>query len=75
MKYLKPRQKQVLDLACEGLTINEMAQQLGLAHGTIKCHVAKLFRIFGVSNRVQLALSAIKTGNVKLDDALRKVTF
>ena len=74
MKYLKPRQQQVLELVCEGISVEEIGQRIGLAHGTVKCHLARLFWIFGVQNRVQLVVAALQAGNVRIEDLPNMVT-
>ena len=53
---LTKREKQVLDCICSGATNKEIAQKLFVTEQTIKSHCNKLFKKFGVSNRVGLAL-------------------
>jgi len=48
---LTSRQLQVLHLLVEGNSNKEIARSLGLGEGTIKVHMAALFRALGVVNR------------------------
>jgi DNA-binding NarL/FixJ family response regulator len=49
--YLSHRERQVLDLVCEGATNAEIAESLVLAESTIKSHMASIFAKFGVHSR------------------------
>jgi DNA-binding NarL/FixJ family response regulator len=49
--YLSHRERQVLDLVCEGRTNAEIAGSLVLAESTIKSHMASIFTKFGVHSR------------------------
>ncbi|MER2264070.1 response regulator transcription factor [Methylobacterium oxalidis] len=46
-----PRQTEVLELIVEGKSNKEIARALNLGEGTVKIHVAALFRNLGVSSR------------------------
>lgn len=48
---LTPRQHDVLQLVVQGLSNKEIARRLGLGEGTVKVHVAALFRTLGVTSR------------------------
>ena len=50
---LTPRQFEILDLMSQGLTNKEIARRIGLSDGTIRAHVAAIFRNLGVRNRLQ----------------------
>jgi DNA-binding NarL/FixJ family response regulator len=54
-KALSSRQRQVLKGLIEGRSNKEIAQALGLAEGTVKMHLAALFRILGATNRAHAA--------------------
>jgi DNA-binding NarL/FixJ family response regulator len=49
--YLSHRERQVLNLVCEGMTNAEVAKSLYLAESTIKSHMASIFTKFGVHSR------------------------
>ena len=48
---LSPRQGEIMDLVSSGLTNKDIANRLGLTSGTVKQHLAAIFRKLGVSNR------------------------
>lgn len=57
VSLLTPRQSEVLELLVIGKTNKGMARDLNLSEGTIKFHLAAIFRVLGVSNRVEAATS------------------
>lgn len=57
---LTPRQQDVLDLLVQGKTNKEIASALGLGEGTVKIHVAAIFRYFGVNNRAAAAVAGAR---------------
>ena len=59
---LTNRQKEVLELVCEGSSNKEIANLLGLSDNTVKIHVTAILRSLDVSNRTQAVLFANKTG-------------
>lgn len=57
---LTPRQQDVLDLLVQGKTNKEIAIALGLGEGTVKIHMAAIFRYFGVNNRAAAAVAGAR---------------
>jgi len=57
---LTSRQKDVLDLLVQGKTNKEIALSLGLGEGTVKIHMAAIFRYFGVNNRAAAAVAGAR---------------
>lgn len=55
IENLTPRQKEVLKLLTQGKTNKEIARTLSLGEGTIKVHMAALFRVFGAKSRAAVA--------------------
>jgi DNA-binding NarL/FixJ family response regulator len=55
---LTPRQRDVLSLLIEGRSNKEIARALDLGHGTVKIHLAALFRHLGVRNRAAAVAAA-----------------
>lgn len=53
--HLTPRQWDVLELVIQGKSNKEIARTLNLGPGTIKVHLAALFRSLGVSSRAAAA--------------------
>jgi DNA-binding NarL/FixJ family response regulator len=52
---LSDRQLQVLTWLVEGKSNKEIAKQLNVAEGTVKAHLAALFKTLGASNRAHAA--------------------
>lgn len=59
---LEPQQREVLRLLHEGMTNKEIGHRLGVAEGTVKARMNRLYRRFGVASRVQLLAAAFKKG-------------
>jgi DNA-binding NarL/FixJ family response regulator len=59
---LSPRQKQTLTLLARGLTIAEVAAEMGLAHQTIASYVKIIYQKLHVSNRAEATREAIRRG-------------
>jgi DNA-binding NarL/FixJ family response regulator len=59
---LTPRQLDVLRLLCEGKSNKLICRELGLGEGTVKAHIAAIFRALSVSNRTEEALEAKRLG-------------
>ena len=57
---LTPRQRDVLELLVEGQSNKEIARTLDLGEGTVKIHLAALFRNLGVRNRATAAVAGAK---------------
>jgi DNA-binding NarL/FixJ family response regulator len=57
---LTARQQDVLDLLIKGKTNKEIALALGLGEGTVKIHMAAIFRYFGVNNRAAAAVAGAR---------------
>ena len=62
---LTPRQKEVLDLLALGKTNKAIAQELGMAVGTVKIHCLAIFKQLKVENRTQAAMLASKLAMYK----------
>lgn len=50
---LNDRERQVLRLAGEGRSANEIAEQLGLSHGTVRNYLSECIGKLGVVNRIE----------------------
>lgn len=59
-----PRQYEVLDLLCKGLTNKMIGRQLALSENTVRCHVQVLLAELKASNRSEAAFAARRMGLV-----------
>jgi two-component system, NarL family, response regulator len=59
---LSPREREVLSLMVRGMTNQEIADALGIARATVKCHVAVIFLQLGVSDRTHAVVEALHRG-------------
>ncbi len=68
---LTPRQKDVLTLVVHGNSNKQIARELGLGEGTVKVHLASLFRVLGVHSRSAAAAKGaiIASENVRIRNA------
>lgn len=60
-----PRERQLVVLVAQGLKNKEIAQTLGVTEGTVKAYLCRLFEKTGASDRLELALFALRTFFVK----------
>lgn len=65
---LTSRQRDVLRLLVLGLSNKKIAQKLELSEGTVKVHVAAVFRNFGVTNRAAAAVAGVRLINPSSPD-------
>lgn len=61
---LTPRQCEVLDLLCEGLSNKMIARRLGLSEFTVRGHVQAILGLLGVTSRSQATFAARRHGLV-----------
>src|SRR5918997_669237 len=57
---LTPRQREVLELVVKGQSNKEIARTLNLGEGTVKVHMAGLFRALGVNTRAAAAVAGTR---------------
>ncbi len=62
---LTPREEQVVALVADGLSNREVAQELGLREDTVKTYLFRIFDKLGISSRVELALYAVRHGEMQ----------
>jgi len=65
---LSDREMEVLTCVVRGMSNKEIAGLLGISHQTVKNHVTSILRKFGVEDRTQAVVYALKRGWVKLQD-------
>ena len=64
-EVLTARQREVLELLCEGLQNKQIARRLNIASATVKIHVANILRALNVSSRLQAAVVAMSLGLIR----------
>lgn len=62
---LTPRELQILKLMCEGLSNPEILDRCRIGATTLKSHQKSLYQKFGVSNRSQVIVRALRTQIVR----------
>ena len=65
---LSKREMEVLSCVVRGMSNKEVALLLGISHQTVKNHVTAILRKFGVEDRTQAVVYALKRGWVQLHD-------
>jgi DNA-binding NarL/FixJ family response regulator len=65
---LSEREMEVLGCVVRGMSNKEIASLLGISHQTVKNHVTAILRKFGVEDRTQAVVYALKRGWVTLKD-------
>jgi DNA-binding NarL/FixJ family response regulator len=58
--HLTYRQQQIVDLVLEGANNRQIAERLGLSQQTIKNQLTTIYQKLGISNRLQLAMLAVR---------------
>ena len=57
---LSPREKQVLEMACNGLTNAQIAAKLAVSVHVVKFHLAGIYRKLEVANRTEAAVKYLR---------------
>lgn len=65
---LTEREREVLGLMAKGWSNRQIAKELGIADITVRTHVSHVLAKLGVSNRVEAALHALRSGMATLQD-------
>ena len=60
--HLTDRQLDVLAQLAKGAPIKRICRELDLSEGTVKTHVAAIYRSFGASNRTEALIAARRSG-------------
>jgi two-component system nitrate/nitrite response regulator NarL len=63
---LTPREREILELVAEGLTMQQIGRRLSISPRTVETHVAKLYRKLAVRTRVQAIARAASLGLIEL---------
>lgn len=65
---LTPREREVLTLVAEGLSVAGISRRLYISESTTKTHIAKIYVKLGASNRAQAVVKALRYGLVSTAD-------
>lgn len=57
---LTPREREVLDLLTDGMSVGQVARRLFLSESTVKTHIARLYGKLGATNRAQAITMAMR---------------
>ena len=68
LEELSYREVQVLELAAEGITNKQIADEMGISVRTVKGHLASIFAKMKVASRTEAVLTALKRGWILLKD-------
>jgi len=63
---LTAKQEEVIGRLRKGLSNKAIARQLDMSEATVKVHVRRIIRKFGVANRTQLAVAAMNQGALRV---------
>lgn len=63
---LTARQREILDLAAQGMTYKEIAAALDLSEHTVKYHMGEILQRLHLKNREQVVAYALRTGLVQV---------
>jgi len=66
---LTDREVEVLKCLAQGMSNQEVAQQLKIKEGTVRIHVGNILHKLQLANRTQAALYALQTGLAELPDS------
>lgn len=69
---LSDREMEVLNCVVHGMSNKEIANMLQISHQTVKNHVTSILRKFGVDDRTQAVIYALKRGWVTLKDSAKQ---
>ena len=61
------REREILELAAEGFTTQQIGRRLGISPRTVEAHIAKLYRKLGVKTRLQAVARAATLGLIDLN--------
>ena len=64
--YLSLRESRVLQLAALGYTKKEIAEDMNFSIHTVKSHLENIYKKFGVHNKIQAIIMAIKNGLIEI---------
>ncbi|MFW5740821.1 MAG: helix-turn-helix domain-containing protein, partial [Myxococcota bacterium] len=67
-RRFSPREREVLDLVVQGYDTVNISTTLGIADGTTRHHIKRIYRKLGLHNRVELARWAWGQSSTSVQD-------
>src|SRR3954447_23704369 len=67
LRQLSEREQEILRLVAEGLSNQQIANQLGVSINTVKVHLRNVFGKIGAASRTEATMYAVRTGIVTVD--------
>ena len=64
---LTDRRRQVVVLACRGLSNRQIAEKLGVTEGTVKIHLHAIYEKLDIHSRTELTTALADGGESRLD--------
>jgi DNA-binding NarL/FixJ family response regulator len=65
---LSDRETELARLVSQGLTNEEISQEMGVSLRAVKSHLSDIFSKLGVSSRMEAITACLRTGRLSLDD-------
>jgi two-component system, NarL family, nitrate/nitrite response regulator NarL len=69
MRFLTPREAEVVHLLTEGMSTREISHKLGVTDHTVRNYLSNIYEKLGVSSRVELALYAVNREDMETPKA------
>ena len=66
---LSPREREIMHLMAEGMTAEQIGNQLGVSVETVRTHVRNVIRKLQARNRVHAIAIALERGEIELDQS------
>lgn len=66
--HLSPRERQVLNLLADGLSVAAISATLYVSESTTKTHISRLYDKLGAANRAQALMAALRAGLITPPD-------
>lgn len=70
---LSDREREVLQFAAGGFSNREIGERLGIAPSTVGNHLYHIYRVYGVSSRIEAIVLGLSIGDVSLSAAVANV--
>jgi DNA-binding NarL/FixJ family response regulator len=64
---LSPREREILGLLADGLSVSAISATLFISESTTKTHVSRLYDKLGAANRAQALMTALRAGLLSAD--------